>query len=88
MAARLGARGIHVDRRRRRAGRVSDASRARKGSSPALESSHAIAHVCRLAPEMGRDEVLLVNLSGRGDKDVLSVQKVLDAAAAAEAAVR
>ncbi|MDP9323787.1 MAG: hypothetical protein M3P13_09130, partial [Acidobacteriota bacterium] len=37
------------------------------------------AHACRLAPSMGRDEILLVNLSGRGDKDVISVQKVLDA---------
>jgi tryptophan synthase beta chain len=53
-----------------------------EGILAALESSHAIAHVCRLAPEMGRDEVLLVSLSGRGDKDVLSVQKLLDAAAA------
>ena len=59
-----------------------------EGILAALESSHAIAHVCRLAPEMGRDEVLLVNLSGRGDKDVLSVQKILDAAAATETAVR
>jgi tryptophan synthase beta chain len=58
-----------------------------EGILAALESSHAIAHVCRLAPEMGRDEILLVNLSGRGDKDVLSVQKVLDRAAA-EAGVR
>jgi tryptophan synthase beta chain len=55
-----------------------------EGILAALESSHAIAHVCRLAPEMGRDDVILVNLSGRGDKDVLSVQKVLDAAAEAE----
>ena len=52
-----------------------------EGILAALESSHAIAHVCRLAPEMGRDEAILVNLSGRGDKDVLSVQKLLDAAA-------
>ena len=58
-----------------------------EGILAALESSHAIAHVCRLAPEMGRDDILLVNLSGRGDKDVLSVQKVLDTAAAAEAGV-
>ncbi len=59
-----------------------------EGILAALESSHAIAHVCRLAPEMGRGEVLLVNLSGRGDKDVLSVQKILDAAAATATAVR
>jgi tryptophan synthase beta chain len=49
-----------------------------EGILAALESSHAIAHVCRIAPEMPRDKVLLVNLSGRGDKDVLSVQKALD----------
>jgi tryptophan synthase beta chain len=50
-----------------------------EGILPALESSHAIAHVCRIAPAMPRDAVILVNLSGRGDKDVLSVQKALDA---------
>jgi tryptophan synthase beta chain len=54
-----------------------------EGIIPALESAHAVAHACRLAPEMGRDEILLVNLSGRGDKDVISVQKVLDARNAA-----
>ena len=48
-----------------------------EGILPALESSHAIAHACRLAPELGRDALMIVNLSGRGDKDVLSVQKVL-----------
>ena len=53
-----------------------------EGILPALESSHAVAHVCRLAPTMARDEILLVNLSGRGDKDVISVQKALDARAA------
>ena len=50
-----------------------------EGILPALESSHAIAHACRLAPSMARDAVLLVNLSGRGDKDVMSVQKALGA---------
>ncbi len=49
-----------------------------EGILPALESSHAIAHVCRLAPAMSRDAILLVNLSGRGDKDVISVQKALE----------
>ena len=49
-----------------------------EGILPALESSHAIAHVCRLAPQMSRDAILLVNLSGRGDKDVISVQKALE----------
>ncbi len=52
-----------------------------EGILPALESSHAVAHACRLAPTMERDQILLVNLSGRGDKDVISVQKALDARA-------
>ncbi len=50
-----------------------------EGLLPALESAHAIAHACRLAPAMPRDQILLVNLSGRGDKDVLSVQQALAA---------
>jgi tryptophan synthase beta chain len=41
-----------------------------EGIIPALESAHAIAHICKAAPQMGRDEILIVNLSGRGDKDV------------------
>jgi tryptophan synthase beta chain len=49
-----------------------------EGILPALESAHAVAHACTLAPAMGRDQILLVNLSGRGDKDVISVRKALD----------
>jgi tryptophan synthase beta chain len=56
-----------------------------EGILPALESSHAVAHVCRIAPGMRKDDVLLVNLSGRGDKDVISVQRTLDARAQAAA---
>ena len=41
-----------------------------EGIIPALESAHAIAHVAKLAPEMKKDEIILVCLSGRGDKDV------------------
>jgi tryptophan synthase beta chain len=41
-----------------------------EGIIPALESSHALAHAVRIAPTMARDRVLLVNLSGRGDKDL------------------
>ena len=52
-----------------------------EGILPALESSHAIAHVFRMAPGLPRETVLLVNLSGRGDKDVLSVQKALEGGA-------
>jgi tryptophan synthase beta chain len=50
-----------------------------EGILAALESSHAVAYACRIAPEMPRDAVLLINLSGRGDKDVLTVQKILSA---------
>ena len=56
-----------------------------EGITPALESAHALAHVARLAPTMGRDEVLVVNLSGRGDKDVTEVRRLLDARAQAGA---
>ncbi|HVG05654.1 MAG TPA: tryptophan synthase subunit beta, partial [Burkholderiaceae bacterium] len=41
-----------------------------EGIIPALESSHALAHAMRLAPTLPRDSILLVNLSGRGDKDL------------------
>ncbi len=44
-----------------------------EGIIPALESSHAIAHAVKLAPQMAREQVLLVNLSGRGDKDMHTV---------------
>lgn len=44
-----------------------------EGIIPALESSHALAHAARLAPTLSRDHVLLVNLSGRGDKDMHTV---------------
>jgi tryptophan synthase beta chain len=46
---------------------------ATEGIIPALESAHAIAHAMRIAGGMGRDEILLVNLSGRGDKDMNTV---------------
>jgi tryptophan synthase beta chain len=49
-----------------------------EGILPALESSHAIAHAMKLARELGPTAVILVNLSGRGDKDVHTVQKCLD----------
>jgi len=45
-----------------------------EGIIPALESSHAIAYACTLAQELGKDALVLVNLSGRGDKDVQSVE--------------
>jgi tryptophan synthase beta chain len=44
-----------------------------EGIIPALESSHAIAQAMKLAPAMERDQILLINLSGRGDKDMHTV---------------
>ncbi len=44
-----------------------------EGIIPALESSHAVAHAIKIAPTMARDKILLVNLSGRGDKDMATV---------------
>ena len=44
-----------------------------EGIIPALESSHALAHAARLAPTLAKDRILLVNLSGRGDKDMHTV---------------
>jgi tryptophan synthase beta chain len=41
-----------------------------EGIIPALESAHAVAHAVKLAPTMQRDRIIIVNLSGRGDKDV------------------
>ena len=41
-----------------------------EGIIPALESAHAVAHACKVAPEMTPDQVMVINLSGRGDKDV------------------
>lgn len=52
-----------------------------EGILPALESAHAVAEAIRLAPQMRSDQVLLVNLSGRGDKDLDTVLKALSPAA-------
>ena len=48
-----------------------------EGILPALESAHAIAHAMKVAKDLGRSKIVLVNLSGRGDKDVNTVQKCL-----------
>jgi tryptophan synthase beta chain len=48
-----------------------------EGILPALESSHAVAWAVREAPAMGTDAVVLVNLSGRGDKDVDTVRQIV-----------
>ena len=48
-----------------------------EGIIPALESSHAIAYALKLAPSLSKDDIVLVNLSGRGDKDVDEVRAIL-----------
>jgi tryptophan synthase beta chain len=48
-----------------------------EGIIPALESAHAIAEAVALAPQMGKDKILLVNLSGRGDKDCNEIADIL-----------
>ncbi len=47
-----------------------------EGIMPALETAHAIAYVMKLAPRLKRSEIIIVNLSGRGDKDVQHVAKI------------
>ncbi len=48
-----------------------------EGIIPALESAHAIAHLVKVAPQMHRDQIVVVNLSGRGDKDMNTVAQYL-----------
>jgi tryptophan synthase beta chain len=49
-----------------------------EGILPALESSHALAYLPQLTQQFGHDKIIIVNLSGRGDKDVNTVQSALD----------
>ena len=44
---------------------------------PALESAHAVAHALKLAPKLEKNQVVIVNLSGRGDKDADQVLQLL-----------
>lgn len=48
-----------------------------EGIIPALESSHAVAHAIKIAPTMSSDQIMIVNLSGRGDKDINTVREEL-----------
>ncbi len=48
-----------------------------EGIIPALESAHAVAHAIKVAPQMRSDEIIIVNLSGRGDKDVAQAAEML-----------
>lgn len=46
-----------------------------EGIIPAIESSHAVAYAQKLAPQMGQDEIIVINISGRGDKDVAAIAR-------------
>ncbi len=46
-----------------------------EGIIPAIESAHAVAAAMKLAPQMGKDKIIVINLSGRGDKDVYSIAR-------------
>ena len=48
-----------------------------EGIIPALEPSHALAHVCKIAPDLPSDHLLVMNMCGRGDKDIFTVAKAL-----------
>ncbi len=48
-----------------------------EGIIPALESAHAIAQAIKIAPELNSDSIMIVNLSGRGDKDINTVKEEL-----------
>jgi tryptophan synthase beta chain len=49
-----------------------------EGVIPALESAHAVAHLIKIAPTLSRNRIVIVNLSGRGDKDVQQAAKIFD----------
>ncbi|MGE5472893.1 MAG: tryptophan synthase subunit beta [Ignavibacteriales bacterium] len=48
-----------------------------EGIIPAIESAHAVAHAMKIVPKMGKDKIVIINISGRGDKDVYSVAKYM-----------
>jgi len=50
-----------------------------EGIIPALESAHALAYAAKLVPDLGRDQIVVINMSGRGDKDVEQAAKLLNA---------
>ncbi|MBR5582361.1 MAG: tryptophan synthase subunit beta [Phascolarctobacterium sp.] len=48
-----------------------------EGVIPAIESSHAVAHAIKLAPTMDKDQIIVINISGRGDKDVAAIARYM-----------
>ncbi len=49
-----------------------------EGIIPAIESSHALAYTMKLAKDLDKDKIIIMNLSGRGDKDVATIRKKLN----------
>jgi tryptophan synthase beta chain len=49
-----------------------------EGILPALESAHAFAHAAKIAPTMKKDQILVINCSGRGDKDCQEVARLIE----------
>lgn len=49
-----------------------------EGIIPALESAHAVAHVIKLAPTLPKDKIVVVNISGRGDKDIFTIAEAFE----------
>ena len=48
-----------------------------EGIIPAIESAHAVAYAMKLAPTMDKDKIIVINLSGRGDKDVAAIARYM-----------
>ena len=46
-----------------------------EGIIPAIESAHAVAYAMKLAPQMDKDQIMVINISGRGDKDVAAIAR-------------
>ena len=46
-----------------------------EGIIPAIESAHAVAHAMKTAPEMSRDQIIVITVSGRGDKDCAAIAR-------------
>jgi tryptophan synthase beta chain len=46
-----------------------------EGVIPAIESAHAVAHAIKLAPTMSKDQIMVINISGRGDKDCAAIAR-------------
>ena len=46
-----------------------------EGIIPAIESAHAVAHAMKIAPQMGKDQIMVITISGRGDKDCAAIAR-------------